>query len=250
MVYGNMHKTRVQRLAMIVLTTLALLVSTSFQVRSYTWRRPLPRVGKLVDAKRCLVTFVCGDNSHWELLDDMIFEQNSWDTPANALVYVCDPRNMRICLEHNNTLFPGFNCRRQTLNQRTETNVFKTASILQALSEEIQCEHFLFLDVDIGFRNDLWADLGSYMDMDMVFSNQAGEDTWVDVNIGAVLVRQTNRSIAFWQTVYDTIVNSSAWDQQVVSDMVHDNSLQVRYDAIPRRSVYAFGESFRTRGST
>lgn len=203
----------------------------------------------MVDAppndRRTIVTFVCGANKYWDFLENILHTQSLWATASTTSVYVCSSHHLSMCRQRQ-TAYPQLTCRQSSVTNKTATNVFKTASILEAIARETSF-HLLFIDVDIGFKHDVWKELEPYLAFDLAFSNQSGDNKNADINIGAVLAQRSRRAFQFWQRAYDVIVSTGKWDQSTVSDLAWDDAADVTFTMLPRRIIYAFGYGYPVR---
>ena len=187
---------------------------------------------------RSLVTFICGKDWYWDFLENIAYAQTSWKSESTLSLYTCDEDHFKGCQDRQ-PVFPKLICRRQNHTTATATNIFKPASILSALEVE-SATHLLFLDLDIAFKSDVWVDLLPYMSYDMVFSNQAGSDEHLDINIGAILVKRSGRTEKFWQQVVEQIQLNGGWDQQVVADNSWGNT-DISFALFPTKVFTPFG---------
>jgi len=197
--------------------------------------------------EKAIVTFICGPDKYWDFLENILFSQSTWKTKSTTSAYVCDARHMKICQQHRKT-YSHLACKSQSLTDLSQTNVLKTASILEAMSEET-ATHLLFLDVDMAFRRDVWVDLEPYMLFDLAFSNQGHNDRYLDINIGAVLVRRSLKTFAFWEKVYDDILSTGRWDQELVSELAWRHESGVTLAVFPQHVFYAFGFGYPIKSS-
>ena len=176
-----------------------------------------------------------------------IFSQSKWKTKSTTSVYVCDATHMKVCQRHQQA-YSHIACKLQSLTDLPQINAFKTAAILEAMSAET-ATHLLFLDVDMAFRRDVWVDLEPYMLFDLAFSSQGHSDQYLDINIRAVLVRRSLKTFQFWEKVYDKILSTGRWDQEVVSDLAWEHESGVTLALFPQRIFTAFGFGYPVKSS-
>jgi hypothetical protein len=200
-----------------------------------------------INNEKAVVTFICGSEKYWDFLENILFSQSTWKTKSTTSVYVCDAFHMKICQRHQQA-YSHIGCKLQSLGDLPQINVFKTAAILEAMSAET-ATHLLFLDVDMAFQRDIWVDVEPYMLFDLAFSSQGQSDQYLDINIGAVLVRRSLKTFEFWEKVYDTILSTRRWDQEVVSDLAWENESGVKHALFPRRIITAFGFGYPINSS-
>jgi hypothetical protein len=113
----------------------------------------------------------------------------------------------------------------------------KIELIIQIIKENWE-NSIIFTDATIFINsnnvNELPCFFNNYLDNDLCFANNNGDDNY---NIGIILIKCNSKTLSFFENVLTDLINNKGWDQQIVNQHLRQNNNLI-INTFDREKIY------------
>ncbi len=107
---------------------------------------------------------------------------------------------------------------------------YKTEMIIDAIKENLD-EIIIISDIDIIFYKPVIPTIKeSMVNKDICFQREHPNK---GINIGFMSIYCNENTLQFWNKVYEILLNSDKWDQEIVNDLIYKHEYNIRWNLFP-----------------